>query len=95
MVTADELQRQKESLTPQIKARLATLEAERRADREREEARTARRAAELRDNELNRHRAPFSVSKHPIPAGYVATGNRPRSYPIPPGYVAVNNNNQN
>jgi len=89
MITTEELQRQKESLAPQIKARLAKLEAERRADREREAARTARRAAELRETELNRYRALFSVSKHPIPAGYVATGSRPRSYPIPPGFVAV------
>jgi len=42
MLTAEELQRQKESFTPEIKARLAAMEDKRRADRQHEEARAVR-----------------------------------------------------
>jgi len=64
MMTAEELQQQKDSLTPQIKSRLMAMEAKRREDREREEARSARRAAELRESELRRYSGnPAPVTK--------------------------------
>jgi len=64
MLTAEELQRQKDSFSPDIKARLAAMEAKRRADREREEARSARHAAELQEAEMNRYNGrPAPVSR--------------------------------